>query len=716
MPPPSIHTITDVSAYVGVLQRAEAAGQHVRLGADGQTLEVSDMPVLKGRAPSSQMQQDQKVVAGRLDELIRQQMWSVFYGTSAKALAPALQKREARLQPGAGANHSAVASLPGLDRKSQMGLSYRPAEIGSAKLQQDLTQVLKELRTLARLNELVAMDSFASEAMEDLTDEHVPMHERLRMMAERVPEVINEFGYLGSTAGEQGHRFLEMMEKLAHALSLAAEPLEEQQAQDDATQRQQKRLLDKVRTDKSQALNKAEAARLIATQEGRQILEQHLQHALHAAREAIRLSNPTRPEEAQSLHNGLGRVEDRLLTSRPGEMDATRWQDAIEIALEQQKDIEKQDSKTPKDPSGKSSALKILMTSLGDLKQLLQKWSASDTAENQHSDAFLSSSSPTANTAPADPSKQAVESVQGKKGRSEGLLPETASLRQEGAQASSVRTGAAVRMSLDELAGQTRRAMQDNMMHMGSCLVAGFSGATSQTNQTTANKERSDRTRALLAAIAVALAEVDYAYKNSSRERLRAACSHLIPHLGNIDSLIGMAAAMDDSETLKRLFQLRKCSVNAHGNVQPSYLSFQAVPLPPEIFRDIGRSMAATAKGSSTSSALFPSEMSISDLFKAAGEIIERVVRNLIKILERAMGGAASHRLGPVLQLVLDAMADGAATQGDRARMVQALLLAIEPDLQLSMEHADDPLERQQLQALLAALVQLQNALYPAKA
>jgi hypothetical protein len=404
-----------------------------------------------------------------------------------------------------------------------------------------------------------------------------------------------------------------------------------------------------------------------------------------------------------------------LLTSRPGELDAARWEAAIEIAQEHQQDIEKQAAKLPDGESGQSSALKMLMTSLADVRQLLQKWGASGSQDQSRSGSASLAPGLSRDPGAVDPSKPQGTSVQAKGGRSDSVLPQDLAWTESTAQASHVRTGAAVRMSLDELAAQTRRSMQDNMMHMGTCLVAGFSGATSQTSQTSANKERSDRTRALLAAIAVALAEIDYTYRYSSRERLRAACTHLVPHLGNIDSLIGMAAAMDDAETLKRLFQMRKCLVSAHGNVQPSYLSFQAVPLPPEIFREIGRSMAATAMGGASSGALTADEMSISDLFKAASEIIERVVRNLIKILEKAMGGAASHRLGPVLQLVLDSLADGAATTGDRARMVLALLMAIEPDLQLSMEHADDPLERQQLQALLAALVQLQNTLYPAK-
>jgi hypothetical protein len=712
MPPPTIHSITDVSAYVGVLQRAEAAGLHVRLGVDGKTLEVSDMPVLKGGKPSPEMQREQKAVSGRLDELIRQQMWSAFYGTSRNANAPSLQKREAKHEvnptdPSRAMGKSTVLSAAGVQ-----GLAYKLAGQDNSQFRAELKQALQDLRQMAEQAKLSILDSFAQDALQDLADERIPMHERLRMMAERVPEIINEFGYLGSTSGGGDRRFLEMMDKLAHALSLAAGPLEEALQDSEVSAQQRKHQfsaqIDKARSERAQSLNKQEAARLIATQEGRQILEQHLQQALHAAREVVRQSNPTRPDEAVALHNNLGRVEDRLLTPRPGEHDASRWEAAIDIAQEHQEALERQAAKNADGPSDKSSAVSSLMERLTEVRQLLGKWNSRSQTEGDKPTAPGEAKDRKASTAANDKPLTTAEHVSSGVKRDEPGWSESAS------RAAHVRTGSEVRMTLEVLAKQTLRSMMDNMVQMAGVVAAGGGQAAAMGQLFI--KERCDRSRALMAALAVAISEIQYTYRDSSRERLRAACSHIVPHLGNIDSLIGMAAALDDHESVQQLFRMRKCLVSAHGNVQPSYLSFQAVPLPPEIFREIGRSMGAAAMGGKGTTSLLPEEMGIAELLKASGEIIERVVRQLLEILEKANGAAAAHRAGPVLQLVLDTMGDSETGISDKSQLTLGLLMAIQPELQMALDHSEDPLERQQLQAVLSGLVNLQNVLYPSKA
>jgi hypothetical protein len=548
--------------------------------------------------------------------------------------------------------------------------------------------------------------------MEDLSDEHIPMHERLRMMAERVPEVINEFGYLGSTSGGGDRRFLEMMDKLAHALSLAAGPLEDALKDNDVTSQQKKQQfsaqIEKARSERAQSLNKQEAARLMATQEGRHILEQHLQHALQAAREMVRQSNPSRPEEARALHNNLGRVEDRLVTPMPGEHDASRWEAAMDIAQEHQEALKLQATKDAAGLLDKSSAVSGLMERLTEVRQLLSKWSNSSQAESEKPSALLDSKDRRASNATQDKPLTTVGQV------SSGVKGDAPVWTENASHAAHVRTGSEVRTSLDVLAKQTLRSMMDNMVHMTGVVAAGGGQAASMGPLFV--KERCDRSRALMAALAVAISEIQYTYRDSSRERLRAACSHIIPHLGNIDSLIGMAAALNDNETVQQLFRMRKCLVNAHGNVQPPYLAFQAVPLPPEIFREIGRSMGAAAMGGGGSTSLLPEEMGVAELLKASSEIIERVLRQLLTILENSKGAASAHRVGPVLQLVLDTMDDSTTRLSDKSQMTLGLLMAIQPELQMALDHTEDPLERQSLQAVLKELVSLQYLLYPNQA
>lgn len=712
MPPPTIHKITDVSAYVGVLQKAEAAGLHVRLGADGKSLEVSDVPFCKGDRPSPQMQREQKAVSGRLDELIRQQMWSGFYGTSRTMNAPSLQRRDVKQET----SHVDVQRMGvkpnSLDVSGFQGLAYKQVASDSPQFRAELKSALQELRQMATQSGMNSLDGFASDALDDLSDERIPMHERLRMMAERVPEVINEFGYLGSHSGAGDKRFLEMMQKLAHALSLAAGPIEEALQEKDVAAQQKKQQfsaqLDKARSERAQSLNKQEAARLMATQEGRHILEQHLQQALHAAREVVRQNNPTRPDEAMALHNNLGRVEDRLLTPQPGELDASRWEAAIDIAQEHQEALRKQAEQDAQGLQDKSSVVSGLLEKLSDVRQLLGKWNARSQPEGEKSPAPSGQSERDSKVFPQDVPSKSAEHV------SSRLQREAPNWSEAAAHAAHVRTGNEVRMSLDTLAKQTLRSMMDSMVQMAGAVAAGGGHAAAMGQLFI--KERCDRSRALMAALATAISEIQYTYRDNSRERLRAACCHIIPHLGNIDSLIGMAAAMDDAASVQRLFHLRKCLVNAHGNVQPPYLAFQAVPLPPEIFREIGRSLGSSAMGGSGTSSLLPEEMGVADLLKASCEIIDRVLRQLLDILEKSKGSASSHRLGPVLQLVLDTLGESEVGMSDKAKLTLALLMAIQPEMQMAFDHSEDPLERLKLQETLAGLVGLQNLLYPNKA
>jgi len=712
MPPPTIHRITDVSAYLGVLQRAEAAGLHVRLGVDGKTLEVADMPVLKGERPSPEMQREQKAVSGRLDELIRQQMWSSFYGTSRNASAPPLHKREAKHEINAsdttrGINKSAV-----LDAASHQGLSYKPTAKDSPEFRAELKHALQDLRQMALQTGLDTVDQFAEDALDDLSDERIPMHVRLRMMAERVPDVINEFGYLGSADGSSNKRFLEMMDKLAHALSLAAGPIEEALQESDTAAQQKKQQfsaqIEKTRSERAQSMNKQEAARLIATQEGRHIIEQHLQQALHAAREVVRQNNPTRPDEAMALHNNLGRVEDRLVTPKPGEKDASRWEAAIDIAQEHQDALQRQAAQQDGGKQDKSTVVGGLMERLSDIRQMLSQWNTRTPTQGDKPPSELGHQDRQETAATKATSSKKSEPV------SQGVQREVPTWSEAGSQAAHVRTGGEVRMTLETLAKQTMRSMMDNMVQLAGVVAAGGGYAASMGQMFI--KERCDRSRAMMAALAVAISEIEYTYRNNSRERLRAACSHIIPHLGNIDSLIGMAAAMDDNETVQRLFRLRKCLVSAHANVQPPYLAFQAVPLPPEIFREIGRSMGTAAMGGAGAKSLLPEEMGVADLLKASCEIIDRVLRQLLELLAKAKGAASSHRSGPVLQLVLDTLGRSEMAMTEKSKLSLALLMAIQPELQMAFDHSQDPLERQKLQATLAELVNLQNLLYPIKA
>lgn len=712
MPPPTIHRITDVSAYLGVLQRAEAAGLHVRLGVDGKTLEVADMPVLKGERPSPEMQREQKAVSGRLDELIRQQMWSTFYGTSRSANAPPLHKREAKHEINGSDTSRGISKSAVLDAASHQGLSYKHTAKDNPIFRAELKHALQDLRQMALQTGLSMVDQFAEDALDDLNDERIPMHVRLRMMAERVPDVINEFGYLGSTAGSNDKRFLEMMNKLAHALSLAAGPIEEALQESDTAAQQKKQQfsaqIEKARSERALSMNKQEAARLIATQEGRHIIEQHLQQALHAAREVVRQNNPTRPDEAMALHNKLGRVEDRLVTPKPGEQDASRWEAAIDIAQEHQDALQRQTAQQDEGSQDKTTVMSGLMERLSDIRQMLSQWNTRTPAQGDKPPTELAHEERHESAATQGPSSKKAESV------SHGVQREVPTWSEAGSQAAHVRMDGEARMTLETLAKQTLRSMMDNMVQLAGVVAAGGGHAAAMGQMFI--KERCDRSRAMMAALAVAISEIEYTYRNNSRERLRAACSHIIPHLGNIDSLIGMAAAMDDNETVQRLFRLRKCLVSAHGNVQPPYLAFQAVPLPPEIFREIGRSMGSAAMGGAGAKSLLPEEMGVTDLLKASCEIIDRVLRQLLELLEKAKGAASSHRSGPVLQLVIDTLGHSEMAMTEKSKLSLALLMAIQPELQMAFDHAQDPLERQKLQVTLAEVVNLQNLLYPIKA
>jgi hypothetical protein len=563
------------------------------------------------------------------------------------------------------------------------------------------------------------------------------MHERLRLMAEAVLPVINEFGYLGDVAGGgMDARFREAMQKLAQALTLAAGPLQAMDAAADAESRQlraqlQAAGLERQRSDRAQTVGRAEALRMMATLEGRQVLEQHLNQAIQAAKAAIREDDPKAGEDARRLHNGLGQAQDRLLTPRQGEMEAARWRDAMALAEDHRQELEARDrkpqaaAKTPpsQTPSSTSqhplagsppSPIRTLFGQIGEVRQMLREWVDGSTGGAVDPD----DSVPGHKAGQGGPASrrasegQGVEPAQPGAPRSAGRDP---AWSEAAASVVHARTGQSVRADLDHLAAETTRALNDALPSLvGYGVRNGLMAAGGRDGPA-----EGDRLRALMAAYALALSECEYIHREDSRQRLRAVCQHIVPHLGVMDTLLAAAAAADDYETVEKLFRLRKCLIAAHGNVQPPYLAFQAVPPPPELFREIGRSLASAAMGSgarSASSGLYPQELDARELMAKAGEIIERTVRALLDLLQSAGGAAASRPLGPVLNLAMQRMGGVSDDAGVNRISAHALLVAIEADLRFAAASTTNPREAPLLASLVQGLEQLGALLYPALA
>jgi hypothetical protein len=296
--------------------------------------------------------------------------------------------------------------------------------------------------------------------------------------------------------------------------------------------------------------------------------------------------------------------------------------------------------------------------------------------------------------------------------RQDGAPSTDPSWSEAAAAVSHAKTGQSVRLDLDRQAETMDRALDDALpalvRHAGrSSLAAPGKGG--------AGAADADRLHALMVAYAMAMSECAYIDRHNSRQRLRAACQHIVPHLGVMDTLLASAAAMDDYETVDKLFRLRKCLMVAHGDVQPPYLAFQAVPPPPELFREIGRALAASSMGAGKSSAsgggLLPSQRSALELMVEAGAIIERTVRALLALLQGREGrAAASHPLGPVLHLAVQRMGPAAGVDTlsrEGFAIAHALLKSIEAEIGFASSHTPWPQEAELLQRLLEAITRI---------
>jgi hypothetical protein len=736
---PVSHNITDVRHFLGVLQQAQAQGQHVRLGPGGRTLIVSNALGQATPGSAAQSHLDQQAVATRLNELVREQVWSLFYGTSSgegRSLLRREVKPGAEVSPGAslGLSTGASSGASPTDMAQLQGLAVPTSAANAAGALADLKATLGELLAYAQEAGLDGLAQFARRSTQALGDARGTTQARLSQIVDEALPLINEFGYLGSVAGGgQDVRFRQMMEKLAQSMLLAAGPLELQRQADDVAHdafahHLQDQTSEKVRFDRAHALNRSEAVRMMATQEGRHLLEQRLDQAVMAAKAALRENAPAADEKSRQLHSQLGQAQDRLTSRRTGEGDAARWQQAMEIAEAHRKDLEARAQAHEEQRGGEASPMRTLFDRFGAVRQALENWirpSVSDPRQPLSDGQGGATGHPDA----ADPTDRSHGRT-GTAGQADRVLRQTGSDQEGGWQSpqwseaaagvNHEKTGQNVRQQLDQLAEQMSRTMDSALPALVSQINRSFSpGASPLSHRRAEGGGDGDRIRALMAAFASAMAELDYAYRDRSRERLRAACQHIIPHLGAIDSLLARAAAMDDRETVERLFNLRKCLMAAHGQVQPPYLAFQAVPVPPEVFREIGRCLAGAANAAvsnGTVSTDLPTHSSVLDLMKNAGEIILKTVRSLLALLQQADAGPLACRgIGPVLNVIRNRLGAGAGeTTGPNLEampLVYALLKALEPELQFALQHSGLSQEQALIRALLTQLTELDASL-----
>jgi hypothetical protein len=717
---PVSHAITDVRHFLGVLQQAQAEGLHVRLGPGGRSLVVTDGQGYRGGSGAAQARREQQAVAGRLNELVTQQVWSLFYGTGTEA-GRSLLRREARLR--SNEFEAPVSKHSPSELRSLQGLAYSKLVEGSPGFLQELQGSLAELERYANQAGLGGLADFARRSSHALSDSASTPQALLARMVEDVLPLINEFGYLGSVSGGgQDARFREMMEKLARAMMLAAGPLDdaarlEDLDADEASRRQVEHGLDNLRLDRAKTLSRADAARMIATQEGRHLLEQHLDQAMIAAKTALRETAPTPDEDSRKLHSELGRAQDRLTSRGCGQADAQRWEAAMAIAEAHRKELEERSQQHEVQQGGETSPMRSLFDRFSDVRQALQQWlkgAEGPKGEGGDSAAHQADSGET----------RTDRSQAGERGpihaRDGWRAPQWT---EAAAEAGHVKSGQQVRQDLDQLADQMSRTLDDALPAiMG--LVRQMAPSASPgavragLHPASGNPDGDgDRYRALAAAYALALSEMEYVHRLSSRDRLRAACQHIVPHLGALDRLMAAAAAMDDYKTVERLFALRKCLMQAHGSVQPPYLAFQMVPLPPELFREIGRCAAASALGVSSSSAdtaELPGQRSALELMKASGDVLLKTVKALLALLQGADAGAlASRGYGPVLNVEMPRLGGetlngqaGSAASPEALRLAHALLQAIEPEIRFALSSTASSQEQALLHALLTVLVQ----------
>lgn len=374
---PVSHSITDVRHFLGVLQQAQAQGQHVRLGPGGRTLIVSNGLGQAGPGSASQSRLDQQAVATRLNELVREQVWRLFYGTAGGEGRPLLRRD---VKPSAEGAKGAPGGTTSADLAQVQGLAAPTSAADPARAMADLKATLGELRGYAQDNGLEGLAQFARRSTQALDDARGSTQALLSQIVDEALPLINEFGYLGNVGGGgQDVRFRQMMEKLAQSMLLAAGPLEHQRQADDAADdafahHLQDQLSEKLRFDRAHALSRSEAARMMATQEGRHLLEQRLDQAMVAAKAALRENAPTADEESRQLHSQLGQAQDRLTTRRSGEADAARWQQAMEIAEAHRQDLEARAQAHEGQRGGEASPMRTLFDRFSAVRQALENW------------------------------------------------------------------------------------------------------------------------------------------------------------------------------------------------------------------------------------------------------------------------------------------------------------------------------------------------------
>ena len=735
---PVSHNITDVRHFLGVLQQAQAQGQHVRLGPGGRTLIVSNALGQASPGSAAQSHLDQQAVATRLNELVREQVWSLFYGTSSgegRSLLRREVKPGAEVSPGAlpGPSTGASSGASPANLAQLQGLAVPTSAANAAGALADLKATLGELLAYAQEAGLDGLAQFARRSARALGNARGTTQALLSQIVDEALPLINEFGYLGNVSGSgQDVRFRQMMEKLAQSMLLTAGSLELQRQADDAVDdafahHLRDQLSEKLRFDRAHALSRSEAARMMATQEGRHLLEQRLDHAMMAAKAALRENAPTADEESRQLHRQLGQAQDRLTTRRSGEGDAARWQQAMEIAETHRQDLEARAQAHEGQRGGEASPMRTLFDRFSAVRQALESWFRPSPSDSQKP-STEGAGGATGQAGAAGNTGRSTGNT-GSTGHADRVLRQAGSGQDDSwqspqwseaaAEVNHEKTGQKVRQHLDQLAEQMSRTMDAALPALVAQINHSFSPGASPLGPRRAEGAGGggdgDRIRALMAAFASAMSELDYVYRSHSRERLRAACQHIVPHLGAIDSLLAKAAAMDDRETVERLFNLRKCLMQAHGQVQPPYLAFQAVPLPPELFREIGRCMAgggSSAVTNGTVSTDVTSPRSVLELLKNAGEIILKTVRALLALLQQADAGPLACRgIGPVLNVVSNrlgaGLSDSSGLNLEAIRLVYALLKALEPELQFALQHSASSPEQAQLKTLLTSLDQL---------